>query len=215
MSSDSSIPPDESTDIQQRLSVLSAAAMEIAMGNFDVEIPIPDQEDELTEITAALELMRQDLSSMVDSLRAEVDRERTIAAQAATIRELSTPVIQIWDQILILPLIGTIDTARAKQIVDSLLSAIVEHQAAVAIIDVTGVPVFDTQVANHLLKTVEAARLLGAEVLLSGLRPHSAQTMTRLGVDLTAVRTKNSLRSGLEFALSETGKGIYRRPKKG
>ena len=184
----------------ERLALLSRCAMEIAMGNFAVQIPIPEQEDELTEITTALELMRQDIEAMVQRLREQVEKERTIAAQAATIRELSTPVIEVWDRILSVPLVGTIDTSRARQLVDQLLTGIAQHQAHVVIVDVTGVPVVDTQVANLFVKMVQAARLLGAEVVLTGLSPQSAQTIVKLGIDLSSVTTTSSLRAGLQLA---------------
>jgi rsbT co-antagonist protein RsbR len=110
----------------------------------------------------------------------------------------------VWGDILVLPLIGTIDTARAQQIMENLLEAVVKARAAVVIIDITGVPVVDTKVANHLLKTVQATRLLGADAVLTGVSPHNAQTLVRLGVDLTKVSTKSSLQAGLKLAFELT-----------
>ena len=193
-----------SEELARRLGQLAQNAMEIAMGNFEDKIEIPEEEDAFTELSTALELMRQDLRSQVDALRDQIDRETTISALAATVRELSTPSMEIWDEILLLPLIGTIDTRRARQIVEGLLQSIVDKQVSVVIMDVTGVSFVDTQVANHLLKTVEAARLLGAEVVLTGLNPDSAQTITKLGVDLSAINTKSSMRAGLLYAFEKT-----------
>jgi rsbT co-antagonist protein RsbR len=129
----------------------------------------------------------------------------------AAIRELSTPVIQAHERILMLPLIGTIDTARAIQVMESVLTRVVERQAKVIILDIAGVPVVDTRVANHLLQTTEAVRLLGASTILTGISPQVAQTMVQLGVDLSTMHTSASLEEGLELALRMTGRVI--RPK--
>lgn len=133
--------------------------------------------------------------------------ESTVKAQAEVIRkqkdyllELSTPVIPLLDGILVLPLIGTIDTRRAKQIMDNLLSGIVEAQADTVLIDISGVPIVDTQVAHHLMKTVQAARLLGARCIIVGIRPEFAQTIVKLGIDFGRIVTKNSLQAGLKLA---------------
>ena len=131
-------------------------------------------------------------------------KDQTIAAQTASIRDLSTPVLGIWDEILILPLIGTVDTRRAQQTTQNLLDSIAKTQASVAIIDVTGVPVVDTMVADHLLNSVAAARMLGAEVILTGINPHNALTLVKLGVELGRIVTKGSLRAGLNLALEMT-----------
>jgi len=131
-------------------------------------------------------------------------KEDLIRQQGRSIRELSTPVLQMWDEVLVLPLIGTVDTQRAQQLIEMLLEAIVRVQATVAILDVTGVPVVDTLVANHLLKTIEAARMLGAEVIVTGVNPENAQTLVKLGVDLGRVNAQSSLQSGLRMAFEKT-----------
>lgn len=131
-------------------------------------------------------------------------KDALIAQQSRAISELSTPVIQIWDQILVLPLIGTIDTARAQQIVENLLVSIVRMQASVVIMDVTGVPVVDTKVANHLLQTTEAARMLGAEMILTGVSPTNAQTLVKLGVELRNITARSTLQEGLKLAFGMT-----------
>lgn len=127
-------------------------------------------------------------------------RERTIRQQEEAIRELSTPVLRIRDRLLILPIIGLIDAKRAMQITGQLLRAIRDTRSKVVVIDITGVPVVDTETANHLVQTVEAARLLGAEVITTGLSPEIAQTIVRLGVDLSRLNTVGDLQGGIEEA---------------
>jgi len=138
--------------------------------------------------------------------------DELIAKQTSAIRELSAPVIQVWDEILVLPLIGPIDTNRARLIVDNLLSAVVETQSKVLIIDVRGVPVVDTSVARHLVKTVEAARLLGTYVIITGISPHNAQTMVTMGIDLSGIATMSSLHSALQSAFRRTGRTVTLEP---
>ncbi len=128
------------------------------------------------------------------------ERERVIKEQQRAMLALSTPVLQIRDQILVLPLIGTIDSARAAQIVEQLLNSIVDAQASVAIIDITGVPIIDTAVANHLIKTIQAAKMLGADTIITGISPANAQTLVTLGVDLSMMTTRGTLRSGVKLA---------------
>jgi PAS domain S-box-containing protein len=132
-------------------------------------------------------------------------KDELIAQQSRAIQELSTPVIEVWEDILVLPLIGVIDTGRAQRIVESLLEAIVEKQASVVIMDITGVPIIDTGVANHLIMTVSAVTLLGTRMILTGVSPHNAQTLVKLGVDLGDITTKSSLRAGLNLAFQLTG----------
>jgi rsbT co-antagonist protein RsbR len=135
-------------------------------------------------------------------------REGVISRQQQELLELSTPVVQLWDNILALPLIGTLDSARTQVMMEALLEKIVEAGALVAIIDITGVPTVDTLVAQHLLKTVAAARLMGADCIISGIRPQIAQTIVHLGVDLTDVITKATLADAFIVALQKTGANI-------
>lgn len=138
----------------------------------------------------------------IAQLRAEIKgRDRLLAA----IDEISTPVIQVWEGVLAVPLIGTIDAARASRIMDSLLSGIVQNQAEIVILDITGVPVVDTTAAHHLLKTVKAASLLGAQCVLVGIGRETATSIVRLGVDLGDIITRRNLQAGIEYALSELG----------
>jgi rsbT co-antagonist protein RsbR len=132
-------------------------------------------------------------------------REDVIARQQTELLELSTPVVKLWDGILALPMIGTLDSARTQIVMESLLQKIVETESQIAIIDITGVPTVDTLVAQHLLKTVTAIRLMGADCIISGVRPQIAQTIVHLGVDLQGVTTKANLADALALALKRSG----------
>ncbi len=132
-------------------------------------------------------------------------REAVIARQQEEMLELSTPVVKLWDGVLALPMIGTLDSNRTQVVMETLLQAIVETGAQVAIIDITGVPTVDTLVAQHLLKTVAAARLMGADCIISGIRPQIAQTIVHLGIDLSEVTTRASLADVLKEALARVG----------
>jgi rsbT co-antagonist protein RsbR len=136
-------------------------------------------------------------------------REAIIGRQREELLELSTPVVKLWDGILAVPLIGTLDSARTQSVMESLLQQIIDTEATIAIIDITGVPAVDTLVAQHLIKTVAAARLMGADCLVSGIRPQIAQTMVELGVDLD-VTTKASLAEALRLALQRSDQTIIR-----
>lgn len=133
------------------------------------------------------------------------NREEVIVRQQQEMLELSTPVVKLWEGILALPLIGTLDSARTQVVMESLLEKVVETGSEVAIIDITGVPTVDTLVAQHLLKTVTAARLMGADCIISGIRPQIAQTIVHLGVELGDVTTKASLADAFVLALERTG----------
>jgi rsbT co-antagonist protein RsbR len=133
------------------------------------------------------------------------NREETISRQQEEMLELSTPVVKLWEGVLALPMIGTLDSARTQIVMESLLQRIVETGAEVAIIDITGVPTVDTLVAQHLIKTVTAARLMGAECIISGIRPQIAQTIVHLGVDLGDVLTKATLADAFAVALQRRG----------
>jgi rsbT co-antagonist protein RsbR len=137
-------------------------------------------------------------------------REAVIARQQQELLELSTPVVQLWGGVLAVPLIGTLDSARTQMVMENLLQRIVETRSAIAIVDITGVPLVDTLVAQHLLKTVAAARLMGAECLISGIRPQIAQTIVHLGVDLGNVTTKATLADALVVALQKTGHSLQK-----
>ena len=132
-------------------------------------------------------------------------REEVIRRQQEELLELSTPVVKLWDGVLALPIIGTLDSARTQIVMESLLQAIVQTNSRVAIIDITGVPTVDTVVAQHLLKTITAARLMGAECIISGVRPQIAQTIVHLGINLLDVTTKATLSAAFSVALQKLG----------
>jgi rsbT co-antagonist protein RsbR len=140
-------------------------------------------------------------------------REEVIARQAQDMLELSTPVVTLWEGILALPMIGTLDSSRTQVVMETLLQRIVETGADVAILDITGVPTVDTLTAQHLLKTVTAARLMGAECIISGIRPQIAQTVVHLGVDLGDIITKATLADAFRVALSRSGRFVARSAK--
>ena len=133
-------------------------------------------------------------------------RDEVIRRQQEEMLELSTPVVQLWEGIVALPLIGTLDSARTSIVMETLLQTIVDTRSELAIIDITGVPTVDTLVAQHLLKTVAAARLMGADCIISGIRPQIAQTMVHLQIDLSAVTTKATMAEALRFALKRSGR---------
>lgn len=135
-------------------------------------------------------------------------REQIIVRQQQELMELSTPVVTLWEGVLALPVIGTLDSARTQVVMESLLQKIVESGASIAIIDITGVPTVDTLTAQHLLKTVAAARLMGADCIISGIRPQIAQTIVHLGVDLGTVMTKATLADAFAVALRRLGLNI-------
>jgi rsbT co-antagonist protein RsbR len=137
-------------------------------------------------------------------------REEIIVRQQREMLELSTPVVALWEGILAVPLIGTLDSERTQVVMESLLQRIVDTGASIAIVDITGVPTVDTLVAQHLLKTVGAARLMGAECIISGIRPQIAQTIVHLGVDLGTVATKATLADALVLALGKIGASVSR-----
>ncbi|MCI3278300.1 PAS domain S-box protein [Streptomyces cylindrosporus] len=130
------------------------------------------------------------------------ETEQRLQRQRDEILELSTPVIQVWDKILVLPIIGTLDTLRATRLTEGLLEKIARTQAEVAILDISGVPTIDTQVAQHLLKTVQAAALMGTVSIMSGVRPETAQSMVHLGIDMGRLRSRNTLQDALQLALA-------------
>jgi rsbT co-antagonist protein RsbR len=165
--------------------------------------------DLLTNVWAATQLIdRLGLFTSEAYLRS---REEVIRRQQDELIELSTPVVKLWQGVVALPLIGTLDSARTQVVMESLLQKIVETDSAIAIIDITGVPTVDTMVAQHLLKAVTAARLMGADCIISGIRPLIAQTIVHLGLDLSEVTTKSSLADAVTVALVRTGHQIVRR----
>ncbi|WP_312935145.1 STAS domain-containing protein [Pseudomonas sp.] len=154
------------------------------------------------------------ISELLDSLGMhtvrtyQVTREAVIRRQQEELLELSTPVVKLWDGVLALPLIGTLDSQRSQTVMESLLQRIVDTGSEIAIIDITGVPTVDTLVAQHLLKTVTAIRLMGADCIISGVRPQIAQTIVHLGLDLSSITTKANLADALKLAIKRLDHGV-------
>jgi rsbT co-antagonist protein RsbR len=210
--------------VREQLTVVSRArtlqgfsAIETAMGVFSLKPAISARFDQ--EFAHDAEARVREIIStnkLVDSMglfTVEVfqkTREEIIMRQGQELLELSTPVVKLWEGVLALPLIGTLDSARTQVVMESLLQMIVETGADVAIIDITGVPTVDTLVAQHLLKTVTAARLMGAECIISGIRPQIAQTIVHLGVELGDIITKASLADAFKIAIQRAGLAVVR-----
>jgi rsbT co-antagonist protein RsbR len=203
------------TDLSESRAALGYTPSETATFVFSLKQPLFSQlRQEVGRDADALGDEMWTVSVLLDKLglyTTEVhqkEREQLIRRQQHEMLELSTPVVQLWDGVLALPLIGTLDSARTQVVMENLLHKIVDTGATIAIIDITGVPTVDTLVAQHLLKTVAAARLMGADCIISGIRPQIAQTIVHLGVELTSVVTKATLADAFAVALQRTGATI-------
>jgi rsbT co-antagonist protein RsbR len=173
-----------------------------------LNVALVDSPQQASEEIAATSTLFDDLGLYIIEVYQKA-REQVILRQQQELMELSTPVVQLWQNVLALPLIGTLDSARTQVVMESLLQKIVETGALIAIIDITGVPTVDTLVAQHLLKTIAAARLMGADCIISGIRPQIAQTIVHLGVNLEDVITKATLADAFIVALQRTGSSIH------
>jgi rsbT co-antagonist protein RsbR len=212
---------DMLAEISRSRALQGFSARETATFVFSIKQPL---------FTAIRESLSKDPAGMADEMWATTElidglglytteaylktREETIRRQQEEMLELSTPVVKLWEGILALPLIGTLDSARTQVVMESLLDAIVKSNSRVAIIDITGVPTVDTVVAQHLLKTVTAARLMGADCIISGVRPQIAQTIVHLGINLLDVTTKATLSDAFAIALQRSGFKFVRAQKK-
>ena len=199
------------TKAKERINHIEDVLSSIAAGNLDLRIE-SDIEDDFSGVEQAINLLIEDLThelrksnqmkaEMEDKLRKIQEQQKTILQQQEDLMELSSPVSKVWENILILPVIGTLDSQRTQIMMENLLQKIVSTGCTTAILDITGVPTVDTQVANHLLKTVTAARLLGAECIVSGISPAIAQTIVHLGISLTNILTKATLQDAMIYAL--------------
>lgn len=199
-------------EISHRRAMQGFSSKETATFVFSMKHPLFTAiRDELDKDPNAMAAEMWNATELLDSLGLYTtemflkSREETIRRQQEEMLELSTPVVKLWDGILALPLIGTLDSARTQVVMESLLESIVQTNSRVAIIDITGVPTVDTVVAQHLLKTVTAARLMGADCIISGVRPQIAQTIVHLGINLLDVTTKATLSDAFSLALQKTG----------
>jgi rsbT co-antagonist protein RsbR len=174
----------------------------LALAEGLVAVAVADPAPQVDPLTAV-----QTITRLVNALALHTvatylsGREEVIGRQSAQLLELSTPVVRLWDGVVGAPLVGTLDSARAQVVMESLLQAIVDEHASVAILDITGVPTVDTLVAQHLLKTVTATRLMGADCIISGIRPSTAQTIVQLGIDLADITTRATLADALSTAI--------------
>lgn len=203
------------TEISQARAKKGSTPSETAIFVFSLKQPLfTRMRMELASNPAQLAEDTWTLSTLLDRLGLftveifQKSRDQVIARQQQELLELSTPVVKLWANILALPLIGTLDSARTQVVMENLLQSIIDTGAAIAIIDITGVPTVDTLVAQHLLKTIAAARLMGADCIISGIRPQIAQTIVHLGVDLEDVTTKATLADAFKIALERTNARI-------
>jgi rsbT co-antagonist protein RsbR len=212
---------DMLSDVSRSRATQGFTARETAMFVFSVKRPLFSairQEFGNDGATMASEMWQA--TELLDSLGLYTteaylkSREEVIRRQQEEMLELSTPVVKLWEGILALPLIGTLDSARTQVVMESLLESIVQTNSRVAIIDITGVPTVDTVVAQHLLKTVTAARLMGADCIISGVRPQIAQTIVHLGINLLDVTTKATMSDAFALALKKSGFSFIRQQKK-
>ncbi|MCG6188268.1 STAS domain-containing protein [Maribellus maritimus] len=198
---------------KERIEHIEDVLSSVAAGDLDKRLQT-DIEDDLTGIEEAINILIEDLTyelkqskkmkeELEDKLNKIQEQQKTIVQQQEDLLELSSPVTKVWDNVLILPVIGTLDSQRTQIMMENLLQKIVETGCTIAILDITGVPTVDTQVANHLLKTVTAARLLGADCIISGISPAIAQTIVHLGIDLSSIKTKATLQDAMLFAMKK------------
>lgn len=198
---------------KERIEHIEDILSSVAAGELEIRVE-SKIEDDLTGIEEAINILIDDLTyelkqskKMKEELENKLgkiqEQQKTIIQQQEDLMELSSPVTKVWDNILILPVIGTLDSQRTQIMMENLLEKIVETGCTIAILDITGVPTVDTQVANHLLKTTTAARLLGADCIISGISPAIAQTIVHLGIDLSAIRTKATLQDAMLYAMKK------------
>ena len=186
-------------DVKGRYANVAEIIAAASMGDYSKTIEIKEQDD-FTDVEMGVNLMihgLKDEQAKTEKAFMELQEKiDTIKKQQEAIQELSTPIIQIWDDVLTLPVIGIVDSMRAEEMMSSLLEQVVETQSRCVIIDITGVEVVDTKTADHFVKMVKAVRLLGAECIITGIRPEVAQTLTNIGVDLAQIKTRRNLQKG-------------------
>lgn len=206
----------ELSNVKERIDHIEDVLSSVAAGELDIRIN-STVEDDLTGIEEAINILIDDLTyelkqsinmqnDLQEKLKKIQEQQKTIVQQQEDLMELSSPVSKVWDNILILPVIGTLDSQRTQIMMENLLQKIVDTGCTMAILDITGVPTVDTQVANHLLKTVTSARLLGADCIISGISPAIAQTIVHLGIDLSIIKTKATLQDAMIYAMKQNKK---------
>ena len=201
--------------VQRVIEALSYATVDEFDSCLEVMRGATPEDDAFAELETAFSIFVEELSEAKAALREALARHEqanseleakleTIEMQQAAIRDLSTPIIEVWAGVLCLPVVGIVDSQRSAEMTETLLETIVTKQARTAIVDITGIDVMDTKTADHFIKMAKAVRLLGAECIISGINPGIAQTLTHIGVDLTAMRTMRNLRDALQAHLRET-----------
>lgn len=197
------------TQVSSELAALLPPVENLLVADLDQEDPERRRECATTLSVLMGTLRLVTMQTALSENQALIDRQRL------QLLEVATPVIKLWDGIVAVPLIGTLDSARSQVVMETLLNAVVDQHARFAILDITGVPTVDSLVAQHLMKTVAAARLMGAECVVSGIRPAIAQTIVHLGLDLGTVKTRASLADALGYCLNELGANIVNAPAEG
>ena len=202
--------------VKEHLKSLLNVVQNVSSGDFSVSVKIPEKEDEFAALSIGLERMINDMIEANKVSEERMAKLQTVVEEKErlfkTVRELSSPVIQVWENVLVMPLVGAIDSARAARITEDLLTGIIKYQAEIVIIEITGVPVVDTSVANHLIQTIKAAALLGAKCVVVGISSEVAQSLINLGVDLSRVVTRSNLQAGVRYAMQMMGLEVV--PKK-
>lgn len=200
-------------NLHERLSRLEDVLASAAAMKLSVRIDVTE-DDELASMEEAINVLLEDFATLIEE-RNQAEKElkeklNTIQKQQEAINELSTPVIKVWDNLLVLPIIGTLDSQRTQSMMEALLQEITVTGCKYAILDITGVAVVDTMVANHLIKTITAAGLMGAVCILSGISPTIAQTIVHLGIDLTGIKTKGNMMEAVKYVIRANGQQIVR-----
>jgi rsbT co-antagonist protein RsbR len=192
-----------SEDVAERIAGMLMALSDVAEGNFDVklEVDLPDN-DPMGALTVAINQMTQALGeARLESARSQRELEEKLSLierQKLAMRELSTPIIEVWEGVLCLPVVGVVDTVRSADMTETLLQAVVSKEADCAIIDITGIDVMDTRTSDHFLRMAKSVSLLGARCVLTGINPLIAQTMVHMGVDLAGIESHRTLRDALK-----------------
>jgi len=205
-------------NLKERVNKIENILSSVAAGDMEARIN-SEVEDDFTGVEEAIDLLINDLTDelqqrektqkeLEERLATIQEQQKTILQQQEDLLELSSPVIKVWDNVVVLPVIGTLDSRRTQIMMENLLQKIVDTSCTIAILDITGVPTIDTQVANHLIKTVTAARLLGAECIVSGISPAIAQTIVHLGIDLSSIQTRATLQESMRYAFQQNNQSV-------
>ena len=200
-------------NLHERLARLEDVLAAAASMQLDVRIN-SEEDDELASSEQAIDVLLEDFASLLNERKQAEgelqDKLLTIRKQQEAINELSTPVIKVWDNLLVLPIIGTLDSQRTQSMMEALLQEISASGCKYAILDITGVAVVDTMVANHLIKTITAAGLMGAVCILSGISPTIAQTIVHLGIDLSGIKTRGNMMEAVKYVIRANGQQIVK-----